>query len=349
MTKGYFGKIPLVKLIWAFGLMVATSPLQAQFAGQRSFQFLNLPPTARVAALGAVNVSSGAGDVQMFLSNPALLDSTLHHHAALTYQSLVADLNYGSASYVRDLKDPGVWGWSLQYLDYGEFQGFDPSGAPTGTFRGSEVAFTVGYARPLGPFSMGANLKLLFSGISGFNASALTLDLGGAYRHPQKDLTVGLTFRNIGFVLSDFTETSDSEIPFDVQLGVSFKPQYMPFRFTVTGYNLGFVNEDLLDPAGTGEGSFEELSSLDRIFRHVAIGTEILIHENFNVRVGYNHLIRQELRLAETSGGAGFSFGFLLKIKRFELAYTRGIYHTGGGYDYFTLASDLNSFVKRKN
>ena len=348
MTKGYIGITPLVKLLWAFGLMLVAVPVQAQFGGQRSFQFLNLPPTARVAALGAVNVSSGEGDAQMFLSNPALLDSALHHHAALTYQSLVADLNYGSLSYIRDLKGPGIWGWSLQYLNYGEFQGFDPSGTPTGTFGGSELAFTAGYARPLGPFTMGANLKLLFSGISGFNASALALDIAGAYKHPQKDLTVGLIFKNIGFVLSDFTETSDSEIPFDVQLGVSFKPQFMPFRFTLTGYNLGFVNEELLDAPGTGEGSLEELSSLDRIFRHVAIGTEILIHKNFNVRVGYNHLIRQELRLAETSGGAGFSFGFLLKIKRFELAYTRSIYHTAGGYDYFTLASDLNSFVKRK-
>ncbi|MDH3709600.1 MAG: type IX secretion system protein PorQ [Cyclobacteriaceae bacterium] len=348
MISGPSG-VGIAKLSCILGLMLLVLPARAQFGGQKSFQFLNLPANARTAGLGAVNVSSGQGDVQMYLNNPALLDSTLDHHVALTYQSLVADINYGSFSYVRDLGDPGIWGWSVQFLDYGEFQGFDPSGAPTGTFTGSELAFTMGYARPLGPITMGANFKLLFSGIAGFNASLVALDIGGAYKHPQSDLTVGLTFKNIGFVLSDFTETSDSEMPFDVQIGITFKPQYMPFRFTLTGYNLSFLNEDLFDPTGTGEGTPQELSSLDRIFRHIAIGTEILIHKNFNVRAGYNHLIRQELRLAETSGGAGFSFGFLLKIKRFELAYSRGIYHTGGGYDYFTLASDLNSFIKRKN
>lgn len=328
-------------------IMLHLLPVQAQFGGQRSFQFLNLPATARTAALGGVNVSSFDGDVQMFLSNPALMDSTLDHKAAVTYQSLVADLNYGSISYVRDITTPGIWGAAIQYLNYGEFQGFDASGSPTGTFRGSEFALTVGYARPLGPITMGANLKLTTSGIAGFNASVLSLDIGGAFRHPQEDLTVGLTFKNIGVVLRDYTTSSDSEIPFDVQLGVTFKPKYMPFRFTLTAYNLGLINEGLYDQPGAGEG--QELSTADRIFRQVALGTEILVHQNFNLRVGYNHLLRQELRLTETSGGAGISFGFLLHIKTIALAYTRSIYHTGGGYDYFTLASDLNNFIKRKN
>ncbi len=347
MIKPVVGKV-IKWFVFALFIMVI-APIQAQFGGQRSFEFLNLPATARTAALGGVNVSSSDSDVQMFLSNPALMDTTLHHHAAMTYQSLVADVNYGSLSYVRDFKDPGVWGVGIQYLDYGEFQGFDATGAATGTFNGSEFALTLGYARPLGPFTMGANIKILTSSIAGFNASALTLDIGGAFRHPEKDLTIGVTFKNIGVILTDFTETSDSELPFDVHLGVSFKPQHMPFRFSLTGYNLGLLNEDLFDPTGTGEGTPEELSTADRIFRHVAIGAEILAHQNFNLRVGYNHLVRQELRLAEKSGGAGFSFGFLFRIKRFELAYTRSIYHVGGGYDYFTLASDLNSFIKRRN
>ena len=122
----------------------------------------------------------------------------------------------------------------------------------------------------------------------------------------------------------------------------------MPFRLSLAGYNLGLVNEKLFDPTGTGEGELTEVNGVDRVMRHLALGTEILVHNNFNLRFGYNHLVRKELRLAETSGGAGFSFGFLLRIKSFELAYTRSIYHTGGGYDYFTLVSDLNSFIKKR-
>lgn len=206
----------------------------------------------------------------------------------------------------------------------------------------------IAYARPIGPMQLAADLKFMFSGLAGFNASAVLLDIGGIFRHPGQDFTVGLTFRNLGVILSDFTETSNSSLPFDVQVGVTFKPKHMPFRLSLTGYNLAFVNETLFDPTGTGEGDPSEPGTFDRIMRHVAIGTEVLIHRNFNLRVGYNHLLRQELRLAETSGGAGLSFGFLLRIKKFELAYTRSIYHTGGGYDYFTLVSDLNSFITKR-
>ncbi len=328
--------------------LTSSIPLQAQFGGQQSFQFLNLPVTAKSAALGGVLVTSPEAEVQLFAHNPALIDSSLHHHVGLSYQSLVADIGYGSFSYVRNLGTVGTWGASIQFLDYGEFQGFDASGTPTGTFNGSDIAIAVTHARPLGPIKMGGSLKVMHSSISGLQASALLMDIGGVFEWTES-LQLGLVFKNIGVVLSDYTDTGDAELPFDVQLGITFKPQHMPFRFTLTGYNLGLTGETLLDPSGTGLGTPQELGTADRIFRHLAVGTEILISPNFNLRAGYNHLRRQELRLAETSGGAGFSFGFLLRIKRFELAYTRALYHVAGGYDYFTLTSNLNSYIKRKN
>lgn len=332
-------------VIW---MILSPCPVRAQLGGKKSFQFLNLPSTARTAALGGVNVSSWDEDAQMFLSNPALLDSMTNKHAGLTYQLLVADISYGTVTYVFDFGTPGTWGVGIQYLNYGDFQGFDPSGQPAGDFSGSEFALTMAYARPLGPVQLGADLKIVNSGLAGYNATAVLIDIGGIFRHPEQDLTVGLTFRNIGVILSDFTETSESELPFDVQLGLSFKPRYMPFRLSLTGYNLAQVNEKLFDPTGTGDGLPAESSGFDRVMRHVAIGTEILVHRNFNLRVGYNHQVRKELRLAETSGGAGLSFGFLMWIKKFELAYTRSIYHTGGGYNYFTLVTDLNTFITKK-
>jgi len=60
-------------------------------------------------------------------------------------------------------------------------------------------------------------------------------------------------------------------------------------------------------------------------------------------------LIRQELRLQETSGGAGFSYGLLVKIKAFEMAYSRALYHVAGGTNYITLTSDLSKFIIKKD
>ncbi len=329
-------------------LLLCSSQLFGQLGGQQSFQFLNLPVTAKSAALGGALVTSPQADLQLFLHNPALLDSSLHHHAGLTYQSLVADLNYGSFTYVREMKNTGTWGAGVQFLDYGEFQGFDASGSPTGSFSGTDVLFTLSHARGVGPIQLGASLKFLNSSIAGFNASALLMDIGGRFDWSQA-VQVGLLFKNVGVLLSDYTPTGMTEIPFDVQLGITFKPQHMPFRFTLTGYNLALVNETLLEVSGARGVLTEEVNTVDRIFRHVAVGTEILVSSNFNLRVGYNHLRRQELRLAETSGGAGFSFGFMVRVKRFELAYSRALYHVAGGYDHFTITSNLNSYIKRKN
>jgi len=55
------------------------------------------------------------------------------------------------------------------------------------------------------------------------------------------------------------------------------------------------------------------------------------------------------LRMEETSGGAGFSTGLMFRIKAFELAYSRTFFHAAGGSNTFTMASDLGSFIKKKN
>ena len=150
-----FARSSIHWLKWAviLGLILGPYYLEAQFGGQKSFQFLNLPTTTRVAALGGVNVSSYQ-DAQMFMSNPGLLDTTNLGHAGLTYQSLVADINYGTLTYVHEFNMSGVWGFGVQYLDYGDFRGFDPSGAPTGTFSGSEFALVIGYAQTSGSNSI---------------------------------------------------------------------------------------------------------------------------------------------------------------------------------------------------
>ena len=75
----------------------------------------------------------------------------------------------------------------------------------------------------------------------------------------------------------------------------------------------------------------------------------MIIHENFQLRIGYNHLLRQELKLETASGGAGFSFGFMLKIKKFEFSYGRALYHTAGGSNVLQLNTDLSGWVKKKN
>ena len=120
----------------------------------------------------------------------------------------------------------------------------------------------------------------------------------------------------------------------------------MPFRFSVTAYNL--VRNDFGYVDNSGNSSVvEEASTFDKIFRRITLGTELILSDNLQIRAGYNHMIREELRLEEVSGGSGFSLGLMFRVKAFEFAYTRAFYHVAGGGNYFTLISNFNTLFKK--
>jgi len=320
----------------------------AQIGGQRSLEFLNIPTNARTAALGGVNVSLYDQDVNMFISNPALLNAEMSDHFSINYQAYLADINNSTLFYAKNIEKYGLWGFGLRYFDYGDFEGYDATGAPTGEFDASEFAFMISHSHSIGNFGMGGTLKLAHSSIASFGATALMLDLGGTFIHPTRDWTLGLVIKNFGILISDYSDQSDSVLPFDVQLGTSFKPEHMPIRFSFTVYNLHQADIAFFDPTGDGEPGKEEPGTVDKIFRHINFGMEVILHKNFNLRGGYNHLLRKELRIQQNSGGAGFSFGFMFRIKAFEFAYTRNLYHPAGGTNYFTLTSNLGALFKKK-
>lgn len=333
-------------LVSAFYLFGPSSFVFAQVGGLNGFSFLQTPVTARVSGLAGVNITSQDDDVNMFLSNPALLVEELHQHVSVNYLNYLGDIQYSSLAYAHQSKKLGLWGVGLQYFSYGDFEGYDESGNDASDFNARDFALTISHARKVGVFTLGANLKIAQSLIDTYSATAILLDLGGTYKHPEKDFRVGLAVKNIGFVVKDYIADSNTELPFDVQIGTTFRPEYMPFRISITAYNLSRGDIAYYDPFLNSNQ--DEPGVVDKVLRHITVGAEILLSKNFNVRIGYNHLIRKELRLEETSGGAGFSGGFMFKVKAFEIAYSRRFYHVAGGSNTFTLASDLSTFIKKK-
>ncbi len=329
-------------------ILVFTAQLAAsQIGGQRSFEFLNIPASARQAASGGVNVSHYSKDVNLLFNNPALLSADLGGFASINYLSFPGGIDLAALSYVHNDNKLGTWGLGIKYLGYGNFESFDDVGNSLGEFDARDFLLNISHSRKVRNFGIGASLKIVSTSIASFNSSALLLDIGGTFVHPTKDLVIGMVIENVGFVVSDFSETSESNVPFDVKLGVSFKPEYMPIRFTTTAYNL--YEGDLAFFVSDDEGlETEQPGTVDKIFRHLAVGMEMLLSDNFNLRLGYNHLLRKELRLEGISGGAGFSYGFMFKIKSFEFAYTRANYHVAAAGNTFTLTSNLNSIIKRK-
>lgn len=337
-----------IHLLLIVCLSLCWQSANAQLGGSRAFEYLNLPNNARLAALGGANITSGWYDPGQVNSNPALLNDTMQHQLVVSRLGYFADISNTSLTYVTPIKKFGAWAFHLDYLNYGDIQSFDEAGFLNGDFSVSEYAFSVANSQVFGPFSVGANLKLAVSDLASFQASALLLDLGGTFRHPEKDLTIGFAIKNVGFLMSDYTEDNNSQLPTDIQLGVSYKPEFMPFRFSVTARNLVRSNVTFFDPSTNALfGQNSEPGFGEDIFRRLVFGVELLASANFQLRFGYNHLLRQELKLENASGGAGFSFGFMFKVKRFEFAYSRALYHTVGGSNTLQMNLNLEGIINK--
>ena len=340
--------LPKLRFLLLFGFICfGVFSTQAQIGGQKAYDYLNLPTSAVVTGLGGVNITNPISDVNMFLSNPALLNEELAGKVSLNYHDYYAGVNFTSLAYADEIGKAGMWSGAVQYLSYGEFDAYDPAGASLGTFAANEFAVSVGHNHSIDHFSIGANMKFASSNIGSFNSSALLFDVGGLFRHPNGNFTAGLTFKNVGFVLKEYNDDSDSELPLDVQAGITFKPKHMPFRLSITGRQLNSGDITFFDPNGNISPNAEEPETFDKVFRHIVIGPELLLSKNVNIRFGYNHLVRKELRLEQTSGGAGFSFGLMFRIKAFEFNWSKAYYHVAGGTNFLTLTYDLNNVVKR--
>jgi hypothetical protein len=349
--------IPLRRRISALaflGLSVgAARPVAAQIGGQQAFSFLNLPGSAKLAGLGGVNVSSRDADGTMLFGNPALLNADMDGRLSLGYVDYLADIKQSTAAYVFNTAHAGRFGVGLSYLNYGRFEQVDAAGNSLGEFSVNEYALSVSDSYTSGSFTVGGTLKLAVSGISGNHSVATLADVGGLFKHPEQDFTVGLVVRNAGYQLKTYDGAGHEPMPLDVQLGTSFKPEHLPFRFSFTAHHLQKLDIVYLDPSqrgqldASGNATAPRKTLGDKIARHFVVGGELLLSKNLNLRVGYNHLQRRELRLDNTSGGAGFSFGAMLRISEFQLDYTHAGYHASGSANYFTVSRNLSSLFKK--
>lgn len=308
-----------------------------------AFNFLHVPGHARLAALGGVNVSLADRDVNFFHDNPALIGDTLNGFASAGYQFYVGDVGNAMLTYAHGSRRAGQFIGAVQHINYGSFQGFDETGVETTELSGGETAVLIGRTHQIQNFRLGVSLKGVFSNIAGYRATAMLLDVGGVFKHPDQDLIVGLVLKNMGLVLSDYTERNEGTVPFDVQAGVTFKPEHMPLRFSFTGYQL--VRSDLLpENNATGERS----SGLRRIFNHLNFGAEILLHRNVEVLAGYNYLLHQSLKTESGGSGAGICFGFSLLVKPVEFVFSRNSYTVGNAGYSFTLSTNMDQLLRKQ-
>ncbi len=344
------------KFLLAVGILSSFISLQGQTSGEYVYTFLQLTNSARVAALGGVNVSICDDDINLVFHNPAILSAGMNQNINLNYVNYFAGINYGYASYAFTREGLGNFAGGIHYVDYGTFERTDQYGNVDGSFRASEYALNLVYSRTLVDtfLTVGLNLKPIFSVYEQYTSLGLAADLGLLYHNPRSLTSAGLVLKNMGFQITSFTGTRE-KVPFEIQAGITQGLAHAPFRFSIVlqhlerwdlTYDKPVEENYFLDSGEEQVSRFDEFA--DKLMRHAVFGTELLLGESFHFDLGFNYKRRQEMKMEEWPGMVGFSWGFGFRIKRFHVAYGRSRYHLAGGTNHFSITTDLSTFYRKK-
>ena len=316
-------------------LMVLALPARSQTGGDNTWEFLNLSHSAFANATGGITVSSGRNDLSLPYYNPALLNGTMDNDISLSFSTWAAGIKYGYASWARNTESSGTFAGGLSFVSYGTFTEADVAGNITGTFTASEYAFNILWSWQIdSSFTVGVNLKPVISSLERYFSAGLCADIGAAYHNEKLLLDAGLVIRNAGLQLISYTGHGGEPLPFEIIAGATKRLAHAPFSFSLTLRHLekadlthDYDTEDDLPEGGFGEN----------VLRHVVLGVEIVPADSFWIGAGLNYQQRAEMRTQQRTGMAGFTAGFGIRTKAFELAFAHDAFHPAGGSNHITV------------
>jgi len=352
--------------LWAF---CATVAAYAQPASYSSFSSLTQGGSARLVGLGW-DALAHPGDVSFSAFNPALLRHDHGGQIALTSQSSLGGLRVGSVSYGLPLPpraprpeaplaqwdaQRGLHGWSapswsaavgVDYLQTGLLEERDAAGELLGTFRAQEVTPRVAAAAHWKSFTAGLGTKLAMLTYGPYTAQALALDAGLLWTVDSGRTSLGVVVKNAGRSFEYFAAEREA-LPLDVQLTISQKLKYAPFRWNVTYTHLQRWDMRYLDPQLitkdplTGEITVQPISVWNNALRHVHPSVEAQLGGRIFIQVGYDVRRQMEMRLPTRRSNPGLSFGLSLQTTKMSYQYGSAVYHVAGRLNQFTLIRRL--------
>lgn len=343
----------IIRVVFFILLIITSTNLFAQVGGQNTFEFVNLPNSARVASLGGNNLTIYDNDLNMSYYNPSLLNNSMNDNIALNYSLFMAGINYGYLSYAREVPEYGMFAAGINYINYGRFEETDETGLITGNFSAAEYNLNLIWAKPVldSMFTLGANLKTVYSEMYHYYSSAMMIDAGATYHNKKWLIEAALVIKNTGVQLKPYTKGNREPMPFDIQLGLTKKLKHAPFRVSFVAHNL--LKPDMTytinpnDTTATAKSDF--LKVTDKILRHFIFGVEFIPTKNFFVNLGYNYQRRQELLLETRPYLTGFSWGFGFKVNKFRFSYGRARYHLASATNNFSISVNLADFYTRSS
>lgn len=275
------------------------------------YNFLRLPVSAHVAALGGENTTIDDDDASLVYHNPALINNVSDRTLGLNMMTYMEGSVTASASYVRAVGERASWGVAGQFMNYGTIKETNVYGEQTGDFQAKDISIggTFGYALT-NKLSGGITAKVVTSYIGQYNSLAMGVDLGLNYFDVDRQWSVSAVARNLGGQLKAYEDDFES-MPLDLQVGVSKRLIGSPLRLSASLVRLNDWQY------GIG--------------KHLVVGGDLLLSEQFYVAVGYNALRATEMKISESDGesahGAGLSIGAGMSLQRLKLHVAYAKYH----------------------
>lgn len=323
-----------------------TATCNAQIGGKGVFRFLNLPNSAKVAALGNGFPVATSAEFNETFANPSLINENHQNSISLNYSNYVADINFGSIQYGLKFKEKQTLSLGLMFINYGNFDEYTDNGNATGsTFTAGDYLLNIGYSKNWKQkIYYGANAKIIYGSYDIYNSFALATDFAITYKDTTKNIATGLILKNIGYQLTAFNQNKES-LPFQIAVSFTQKLRYAPLKYHITYNNLQQFN---LNNTNTNTNTAIDLngettkannnSFINKFSQHFIFGTEILLSQSFNLQAGYNLQQGKELSISGLSSLSGISFGFSLHLKKLSLSYAHSTLNLAGTNNYFSLA-----------
>ena len=341
------------------------SELQAQRAGsglgneiiggRYAEAWLSQAASAQLNALGGWQLNIANRDPALAIWNPALLNANTDGVVSLQQDFMPDGARRSTLAGSRYLDKANLdLGLALRFMDFGDFQGRDERGLPTGEFGVQSMVLGAQASYALASrVRVGASFDMLSGSIASFNAFGLMLGAGIVYIPDTAQATlISLQVQNLGWLLDGYAEERET-LPRDVSLAFSRRLRYLPLRFGLRYRNLDRWNLLYDDPTqrdsgnlfgGTTERSRAALW-LDNFGRHLGFNAELYLgkKEAFQVRVGYDRQRQQESKTLAFRSLGGLSFGFGVNLKRLRIDYGHTVQQLGGGPHQLGLLFDLRA------
>jgi len=335
----------------------------AQTGGSYTYYFMDQKFSARLSGLGGTLIAVHDNDPSLIMHNPSMIAPKFNTSLLVHATDYLGHTGAVAAMYSQTFNKVGSFAAEIRYAGYGTFIRTDEAGYEQGTFSCNDMGLTLGWGRPLdSAFSIGANLKLMYSGYEIYSSFGLAVDVAGSYYNEKNNISLSVLFRNIGGELKPFVEGKRNWAPFDIQFAFSQRLQFVPIRYYVSLHSLykwemGYIGTD--DPllevdAMTGGPKYPSKfkQGVNNFFRHINFGLEIIPVKYLSLFVSYNHHQNREMRIPQRRTVAGFAYGFQIDIKSIQFGFSRSHYAAGTTPNYFTFSlniNDLSQLSKAKN